>query len=59
MFVDTLYIQVDKAYGDVEDEFVWAQGWYGLAYTNSSWYIYCELVTLYIVNLFISVFILG
>ena len=26
-FVDALYIQIDKPYGDVEDEFVWAQTW--------------------------------
>ena len=30
-FADALYIQIDKPYGDVEDEFVWAQTWYGEA----------------------------
>lgn len=40
--LDALYIQVDKPYGDVKDEFIWAQAWYVLCNTRSSYCMYLQ-----------------
>lgn len=40
--LDALYIQVDKPYGDVKDEFIWAQAWYVLCNTMSSYCMYLQ-----------------
>ena len=36
-FIDSIYIRIDKAYGDVKDEFVWAQTWYDVLYYITVW----------------------
>jgi len=33
-YQDDEYIKIDKGYGDIKDEFVWAETWYVNMYNN-------------------------